>query len=178
MDPSDFADWYTGPQDLILRTLPSIGCRTTLSFCRALPLPPVAVLAFQMPFNQQQPVAGVYCTWSITPMARFRPDERQRSKPAFYYDVLSNTGRSKSGKRSTPSAEKQRNGVLVSKYRLRPFFAKLPDDRVAHFKTELEECYRRQFPLLADGESFFLFIAVCPCHRQVPSASHPRKGKN
>ena len=164
---ADLADWYTQtPQDLVfanasLHWVPD-HAKLLQNLCER--LCSGGILAFQMPFNQQQPVAEIYHRLIMSPRWRAfpTPDERLTVEtPAFYYDVLSKYCRQVEIWETVYHHLLEKHQEMVSWYQstgLRPFLAKLPDDRTrSDFKTELEECYRQQFPLLADGRVLFPF---------------------
>ena len=164
---ADLANWHTPvPQDLIfandsLHWAPDhADLLQNLCHC----LRPDGILAFQMPFIQHQPVAEVYRRLISLPRWRAfpAPDERQTVEgPGFYYDILSKYCRQIEIWETVYHHLLENHKEMVTWYQstgLRPFLAKLPDDRArSDFTTELEDCYRQQFPLLADGRVLFPF---------------------
>lgn len=163
----DLAHWHPPvPQDLIfanasLQWAPD-HANLLLALCAR--LRPGGILAFQMPFIHQQPVAEIYRRLIIsTKWRRFpSPDERLTVEtPIFYYNVLSKYCRPVEIWETVYHHLLENHEEMVTWYQstgLRPFLAKLPDDRTCSlFTAELADCYRQQFPSLTDGRVLFPF---------------------
>jgi trans-aconitate 2-methyltransferase len=109
-------------------------------------------------------VAEIYRRLIISPQWRAfpPPDERLTVEtPIFYYNVLSKYCRQVEIWETVYHHLLEKHEEMVTWYQstgLRPFLAKLPDDNTRSvFTTELADCYRQQFPSLADGRVLFPF---------------------
>jgi trans-aconitate 2-methyltransferase len=122
------------------------------------------VLAFQLPYVSQQPVAEVYRKLIATEeWRRFPPpDERPTVEtPGFYYDTLASCCREAEVWEAIYYHSLENHREIVTWYQstgLRPFLAKLPDDETrTKFMAELAELYRQRFPSQLDGRVLFPF---------------------
>jgi len=164
---ADLAHWFPpAPQHLIFAnaSLQWTPDHAELLQGLCVNLCPGGILAFQIPFIHQQPVADIYQRLINSPQWRAfpPPDERLTVEtPIFYYDVLSKYCRQIEIWETVYHHLLERHEEMVTWYQstgLRPFLAKLPDDHIRSvFTTELAECYRQQFPPLADGRVLFPF---------------------
>jgi trans-aconitate 2-methyltransferase len=164
---ANLADWCPAvPQDLLfanasLQWTPD-HANLLRGFC--LHLRPGGILAFQIPFIHQQPVAETYRRLIISPRWRaFSSHDEPLTveTPGFYYDVLAKCCRQVEIWDTVYHHLLQNHGEMVTWYQstgLRPFLAKLPDDHTRSvFRAELADCYRQQFPPLSDGRVLFPF---------------------
>jgi trans-aconitate 2-methyltransferase len=122
------------------------------------------ILAFQVPFVEQQPVAEIYRQLISSPKWRVfpPPDERQTvESPSFYYNVLSKHCRQVEVRETVYHHLLENHEEMVAWYRstgLRPFLTSLPDDDTrSAFTDELASCYRDQFAPLDHGRVLFPF---------------------
>jgi len=164
---ADLAHWFPPAyQDLIFANASLQWAPDHAELLQALcvRLRPGGILAFQIPFIHQQPVAEVYRRLINSPQWRVfpPPDERLTVEtPLFYYNVLSKYCRQVEIWETVYHHLLEKHEEMVTWYQstgLRPFLAKLPDDNTRSvFTTELADCYRQQFPSLADGRVLFPF---------------------
>jgi trans-aconitate 2-methyltransferase len=122
------------------------------------------VLAFQVPYLKQQPVAEVYLR--LINSDRWRhyppPDERLTVEdPAFYYDVLAGCCKEAEVWETVYYHSLENHRAMVAWYQstgLRPFLANLPDDETrTEFMEKLAGLYEKQFPPQIDGRVLFPF---------------------
>jgi trans-aconitate 2-methyltransferase len=164
---TDLADWTPQePPDLIFANasfhwVPN-HARLLQGLCTH--LGPAGILAFQVPFVEQQPVAEIYRQLISSPKWRVfpPPDERQTvESPSFYYNVLSKHCRQVEVWETVYHHLLENHEEMVAWYRstgLRPFLTSLPDDDTrSAFTDELARCYRDQFAPLDDGRVLFPF---------------------
>ena len=131
------------------------------------------VLAFQLPFLSQQPVAETYRRlieserWRLYPA----PDKRLTvENPALYYDILASCCRKIEVWETIYYHSLENHQAMVAWYQstgLRPFLAVLPDDQAREkFMRELADLYEQQYPKQIDGRVLF------PFHRLFAVAVH------
>jgi trans-aconitate 2-methyltransferase len=164
---ADIARWRPpAPQDLIFAnaSLQWVSNHADLLQGLCSCLRPGGTIAFQIPSIHQQPAAEVYRRLIMSPRWRAFSDPEQGltvETPAFYYDVLAKYCRQVEIWETVYHHLLEKHEEMVTWYRstgLRPFLTKLPNDHARSiFMVELADCYRQQFPPLADQRILFPF---------------------